>query len=67
VPPDNNASERSVRNLKIKTKVPGCFRTEKGANQFAVLRSVVDTAIKNGCNVFQAFLTIAQNPIFETE
>ena len=67
VPPDNNASERSVRNLKIKTKVSGCFRTEKGANQFAVLRSVVDTAIKNGCNVFQAFLTIAQNPIFKTE
>lgn len=59
VPPDNNASERAIRNLKVKNKISGCFRSEKGAHQFAVLRSVVDTAIKNTCSIFDAFLTIA--------
>ena len=67
VPPDNNGSERAIRNIKVKNKVSGGFRSDKGANQFAILRSVVDTAIKNGCNVFQAFLNIAQSPILETE
>ena len=59
VPSDNNASERAIRNLKVKNKISGCFRSEKGAHQFAVLRSVVDTAIKNTCSVFDAFFNIA--------
>lgn len=64
VPPDNNASERAIRNLKVKNKISGSFRSEKGARQFAVLRSVVDTAIKNTCSVFDAFFNIA---IFSAE
>jgi transposase len=48
VPPDNNGSERAIRNIKVKTKVSTQFRTLNGAKQFAVIRSVVDTAIKNG-------------------
>jgi transposase len=59
VPPDNNSSERAIRNLKIKNKISGCFRSEIGANQFATLRSVVDTACKNSCNIFQAFNSFA--------
>ncbi len=59
VPPDNNSSERAIRNLKIKNKISGCFRSENGAHQFAILRSVVDTACKNSSNVFDAFNTIA--------
>ena len=48
LPYDNNASERSIRPLKVKQKVSGCFRTHKGAEAFAVLHSVSDTARKNG-------------------
>lgn len=60
VPPDNNGSERAVRNVKVKTKISGSFRTEKGATRFAVIRSVIDTTIKNTNNVFQA-LTLLIN------
>jgi len=46
VPPDNNFSERSIRMAKLKQKISGCFRSWKGAKRFAILRTIVDTAIK---------------------
>jgi len=58
--PDNNGSEQTIRNVKIKTKISGHFRSERGAARFAILRSVIDTTIKNTKNVFEA-LTIVAN------
>lgn len=58
VPPDNNGSERAIRNLKVKHKISGYFKSFNGASQFAILRSVIDTAIKNGQNVLYAFSQI---------
>ena len=54
VPPDNNASERAIRNMKVKTKVSGLFRSQEGANIYATLRSIVDTAIKQNISPFKA-------------
>jgi len=59
VPPDNNASERAIRNVKLKQKVSGQFKTTEGAQTYAVIRSVTDTCVKNGQNVLGAFKTIA--------
>lgn len=59
VPPDNNASERAIRNIKVKQKVSGQFRTTRGAEIYAIIRSVTDTCIKNGQNILSAFYTIA--------
>ncbi len=54
VPPDNNGSEQAIRNVKVKAKISGQFRSERGATRFAILRSVIDTTIKNTQNVFEA-------------
>ena len=34
IPSDNNASERGIRKLKIKQKISGTFRADKGADAF---------------------------------
>lgn len=59
VPPDNNGSERSIRNVKVKQKISGQFKSTDGANVFAILRSVIDTTIKSGQNVLNALFLIA--------
>jgi len=59
IPPDNNASERAVRNFKVKQKVSGFFKSNDGANFYAILRSIIDTAIKNAQNPFCVLRAIA--------
>lgn len=59
VPPDNNGTERSIRNVKVKQKVSGQFKTEKGAEIYAINRSVIDTIIKSKQNVFEGLNLIA--------
>jgi transposase len=61
VPPDNNGSERAIRNVKVKTKVSGQFRNAegKGAERFARIRSVIDTTLKNRQDVFFALKCLA--------
>ena len=60
VPYENNASERGVRKIKIKQKVSGCFRTDGGADDFAKLHSIAETAMKNGNSKFNAILAVVQ-------
>ena len=59
VPPDNNGSERAIRNVKVKQKISGQFKVFGAAENFAILRSIIDTAIKNNQNVLQALNVIA--------
>jgi transposase len=58
VMPDNNASERCIRNLKVKMKVSGQFKSGHGA--YAMIRSVIDTCLKNNVAVLWALNLIAQ-------
>lgn len=59
VPPDNNASERAIRNIKVKQKISGQFRSPHGAFRFAVLRSITDTVLKNKIPVLNSLEFIA--------
>ncbi|MBI2721056.1 MAG: IS66 family transposase [Bacteroidetes bacterium] len=60
VPPDNNGAERAIRNIKVKQKISGQFKSDQGAGGFAILRSVIDTTIKSGQNVLNALSLIAK-------
>lgn len=53
VPPDNNGSERAIRNAKVKQKVSGGYRSYRGAERQAALLSVIETAKKQGLNVLE--------------
>jgi hypothetical protein len=59
VPPDNNASERSIRNAKVKMKVSTQFKSDMGAKCYAKLRSVIDTAIKKSLNILEILTMVA--------
>ena len=56
---DNNSSERAIRNVKVKQKISNQFKTLKGAQIFVVIRSIIDTAIKNNLNTFDTLFYIA--------
>ncbi len=60
VPSDNNASERSLRPVKTKLKVSGQFKSTDGAQQYATLQSIVQTARKCGGDPLEALLTVAE-------
>ncbi len=65
IPADNNASERAIRNVKVKQKVSGQFKSLDGAKNYATLRSIIDTSRKRGLNEFESLVTIIQgNSLF---
>lgn len=64
IPFDNNSSERAIRNVKIKTKISGQFKSLH--QDFAIMRSVIDTAIKNGKSVYHAINAMVNRPMSQT-
>ena len=48
VPFTNNEAEQGLRTPKVRGKVSGCFRTEKGIKNYCILRTVIETERKKG-------------------
>jgi len=66
IPPDNNGSERAVRNVKVKQKISGQFKT--GQNAFCILRSVIDTVKKRKYDIMNTLNQIMLvNPKMQPE
>ena len=57
IPFTNNEAERDLRMMKLRQKISGGFRSAKGAENFAILRSVVTTARKQGWNIIEALIS----------
>ena len=57
VPFSNNRAESDLRGIKIKQKT-GKFRSEEGANIYAVIKSCLSTYIKNNINIFNAIFSL---------
>lgn len=53
IPHHNNGTERELRKSKVKSKVSGCFRTLKGFETYASILTFIQTARKQGQNVYQ--------------
>ena len=54
IPPDNNASERGIRKVKIKMKNSGTFRSDQGADAFLDLLSIIETTQKHNKSPYAA-------------
>lgn len=55
VPATNNQAETDQRNIKIKQKI-GKFRSDGGAEIYAIIRSCINTYKKQGINVYQSLI-----------
>jgi transposase len=64
VPADNNAAERSVREIVVSRKISGGTRSEKGSDAKSILASLFGTWRLQGLDFYQCCLSLlaAQNP-----
>ncbi len=67
VPFDNNASERALRPAVIHRKVIGSFRTEEGAEAYALYRTIEDTARKRGQPILDALHEVLGKPLLTSQ
>jgi transposase len=64
IPPTNNGSEQALRPCVVFRKVTNCFRSQWGAQLYANVRSVVETARRRSIGALQAIrLTLDGVPL----
>jgi len=63
VPAHNNACERALRPSVIHRKVMGSFRSDWGAQGYAALATVLNTAKRQGQSTFQKLVALMGKPV----
>ncbi len=62
IPPTNNRSEQALRPSVIFRKITNGFRSEWGSDLFACMRSLLDTAKRQGIGAFEAITRALSTP-----
>ena len=65
VPFTNNAAENAIRMSKVQQKIPGCFRSNKGAEIFCRVRGYLSTCRKQGVSATQAMRLVFEGKLPE--
>jgi transposase len=63
VPFTNTQAERDIRMMKLHEKISGGYRSQDSADDFAVIRSVISTARKQGWNIVRTLMQAPQTLI----
>lgn len=63
VPAHNNACERALRPSVIHRKIMGSFRSDWGAQGYAALATVLNTAKRHGQSTFQKLVALLGQPV----
>ena len=63
VPFTKNEAERDLRMMKLRQKISGGFRSANGAEEFAILRTIIATAQKQGWDILDALTSPAERLI----
>lgn len=67
LPTTNNISERALRGAKTKMKVSGQFASAETANNYAVVRSYIETCRRNGINEMEALIRLCEGNPYTVE
>ena len=63
IPFHNNSSERAIRMAKVKQKISGGFRSQRGAERQSILLSIIETAKKQNMNLLSAIQKLLNNSL----
>lgn len=62
IPPTNNAAERALRSGVIARKVSQCSKTQRGADGYAMIKSIVETAKRRGQHPLAVLTELQRRP-----
>ena len=67
IPTTNNLSERALRGVKTKMKVSGQFASTDTADNYALIRTYVETCRRNGINEIEALTRLCNGNPYTVE